>query len=192
MRVALVYSPRAVGSQVMELPMSHRLFWPTTALLGLSMVASLALAGSPGGRHPCASLADNTARLACYDDAFGRPAEATSAAPAPAAAAPAAVAPEAKARQDFGLSEHDKRARAEKQGTPTEPDSLSGKVASVGHRPTGELVVTLEDGQVWVEVGPSGGVVVKAGELVTIRRASLGSYMLVTPTHVGTRVRRVK
>ncbi len=153
------------------------------ALSGLCRTA--VSADSPVDRHPCASVADDAARLACYDAAFGRPASAV--APVPA------VPPAAQARREFGLTEHARDAlRGKQQGIASEPKSLTATVAEVGHRPTGEMIVTLDDGQVWVELGASSGVVVKPGDTVTIRKAALGSHMLVTSRHVGTRVRRVK
>jgi hypothetical protein len=169
---------------------------------------------SPG--HPCASVVDNLERLACYDRAFGRPvgaAPATSAsmattAPAPAtpttmaaaATAPAAPAPTAavpavdpavKAREEFGLNQTHKRAIAASEGTPA-PDSITKTVASVTRTPAGESVVHLDGGQVWMEVAAYTGVSIKPGDVVTIRKASLGSFMLVTPRHAATRVRRLE
>ena len=178
-------------------------------LIRLSLFASLAVGGSARADHPCASVADATARLACYDQAFGKPTAAKAAHSGPVAASPAAptgatataaaaaaaapsVAPEVKAREEFGLSETEKRAKAGKTAAPEAADSITSKVASVGHRPTGEMIVTLEDGQVWVETETGSGARIKPGDSVTIHRAALGSYMLVTSSHVGTRVRRVK
>jgi hypothetical protein len=106
---------------------------------------------------------------------------------------PAAPADTAKSspRDEFGLSEQEKRARAPVD-EPREPDSITGRIAKVGARPTGELVLTFEDGQVWTQVQVEKPLRLKAGDQVTIRRASLGSYLLVTPSKVSTRVRRVK
>jgi hypothetical protein len=185
--------------------MSNRLVPPLAALLGLAVHASLALAEPRPARHPCAAVADNAARLACYDEAFGRPAGAAAsataastptaptAANAPVAAVTTGVAvdPAGNAREEFGLNQADKRALAASQGTPA-PDSMTGKVVNVAHRATGESVVTLEGGQVWIEVDSYTSVAIRPGDVVTIRKAALGSYMLVTPKHVATRVRRLK
>jgi hypothetical protein len=38
--------------------------------LGLAVLSAGALAGNPGA---CAAIADNTERLACYDESVGRP-----------------------------------------------------------------------------------------------------------------------
>ena len=179
--------------------MSHRPLEFVGTLIRLTIFASLAIAGPARADHPCASVLDATARLACYDQAFGKPAAptaaaatATAATAATAASATPGVATDLKARQDFGLSETEVRARAGKTAAPAAADSITSKVTSIGHRPTGEMFVTLEDGQVWVEVETGSGVQVKPGDTVTIHRAALGSYMLVNSRHVGSRVRRVK
>jgi hypothetical protein len=141
-------------------------------------------------QHPCASIVDDAARLACYDQAFGRPVGAGSAkAAAPAAAV--AVDPAVKAREDFGLSEPQKRASEPSQSAA--PTSVTGKVVELTRRAvTGEATVTLDNGQVWTELQAFSGVVLRKGDVVTIRSASLGSFLLVTPRNVATRVRRLK
>jgi hypothetical protein len=150
--------------------------------LGLAMVASLAAAQGAVEQHKCASVVDDAARLACYDAAFGRPA---------AAASPVAI-PATKAREEFGLTEADKRALDPAKAAATQPESISARVASVGRRPMGELVVTLDDGQVWVQAESDTKAVVKPGDVVTIRKAALGSYVLVSANRVAMRVRRTK
>jgi hypothetical protein len=195
--------------------MSNRSYPPLAVVLGLGVHASLSLAQpQPPARHPCVAITDDAARLACYDQEFGRPG---SVSPAPiavaAAAAPAApsthtastatgagatavgvaaVDSTATAREEFGLSEADKQARAASQGAPPAPDHIEGKVTSVTRRANGELVVTLEGGQVWVELETNTGATLKPGDTVTIRKAALGSFMLVTPKHIATHVRRLK
>lgn len=151
----------------------------------------------------CTSIADDRARLACYDEALARPAGAR-AEPFPAATGAAAdgaasampnlerasapTSPEA----DFGLSEAAKRARDPDAAGPSHPDSITEKVASVGRRPTGELVVTLANGQVWVQIDTNSQARVATGDTVTIKKASLGSYLLVTQSRAAVRVRRTK
>jgi len=164
---------------------------------GLVLLAGLAAAGEAGGAHDCAKIPDDSARLACYDAAFGKPASAPRSgavqASAAAAAATTTVTPAsdpAKARQEFGLSETDKRALDPAKAD--EPSSISATVAGVKKRPTGEWVVTLQDGQVWVQSESYTKAIVKAGDVVTIRKASLGSYVLVSANRVAMRVRRIK
>ncbi len=72
------------------------------------------------------------------------------------------------------------------------PESITGTVAAVGRRPDGELSVTLENGQVWTQVTVDQRARVTAGDTVTIKKAALGSHLLVTQGRYATRVRRVK
>jgi hypothetical protein len=96
-----------------------------------------------------------------------------------------------KAREEFGLSETEKRTR--RQEPEDQTGSITGQVAHLGRRPTGELVVNLADGQVWSQVeSDDSRSRVKVGDTVTIRKASLGSYLLVGPDRVAVRVKRVK
>ena len=90
---------------------------------------------------------------------------------------------------DFGLTEAAKRARDPQQEM---LESITGTVAAVGRRPDGELTVTLENGQVWTQVTVDQRARVAAGDTVTIKKAALGSHLLVTQGRYATRVRRVK
>jgi len=172
-------------------------------LLG-SIVASLLPAAMPVAHasteqasRSCATVADDRTRLACYDalwrDAAAQPSE-MSVAPAPAngaAAAPQVAAAAVDPMDDFGLSEAAKRARDPGKGGDAN-SSISGVVTTVRRQPAGELIVTLENGQVWTQLSVDTRARVAIGDTVTIRRAALGSYMLVTAHGYATRVRRVK
>lgn len=149
--------------------------------------------------HRCAAIVDASQRLDCYDAAFGRPAASTDAirsAPAatPAATAPAtaiaAVDPVAQQRAEFGLSEAAKKARDPQQSA--QADSITDTLATLGQRPTGELVFNLQNGQVWMQIEASTRTRVKAGDTVTIRRGALGSFLLVGPDRMPVRVRRAR
>ncbi len=153
-------------------------------------------------------MADDRARLACYDSIFGRPAAAaplgapSAAAPATGAvagtvaAAPVAATPAAAAaanpETDFGLTEAAKRAREPEESGERLPESISGTVARVARQPAGELVVTLENGQVWTQLQVDPRARVAVGDTVVIKKAALGSHLLVTASRYATRVRRVK
>ncbi|HET7204927.1 MAG TPA: hypothetical protein VFI92_16320 [Steroidobacteraceae bacterium] len=172
---------------------------PTTALARSLTLLVVSLASVPlvadDGTHRCASIANDQARLDCYDAAFGRPAASSAAgmtAPASGVAASATPAPTAtaKSREEFGLSEVDKRARNPQQDV--EPASITAQVAKLGRRPTGETIVSLADGQVWTQIESENRSRVKVGDTVTIRKGTLGSYLLVGPDGIAVRVRRVK
>jgi hypothetical protein len=183
---------------------------PAIALIALAAASLPANAASNDAAQRCARIGDDGARLACYDGIFRSPsAGSTSGTTAPgssvaapaaaaAAAAPATVAagpvPAAAMNPtaDFGLSEAAKRAQDPEKAKQLSPDSISARVASVGHRPTGELVVTLDNGQVWAQLETDTQARVSGGDTVTIKKAALGSYVLVPPNKVAMRVRRIK
>jgi len=162
-----------------------------TALCGTALAASMEAA------EKCSVIPDDRARWACYDEVFGKPVGAVAQPPATAAGAPAGAASEQAAvpvnpQADFGLSDAAKRARAPQAATASAPDSMSATVAKVSRRSTEEMVVTLSDGQVWIQIEPDARARLKVGDTVTIKRAALASYLLVTPSGIATRVKRLK
>jgi hypothetical protein len=141
----------------------------------------------------CAAERDDARRLACYDQAMGVSKGSTTAAPsATAAAAPTAPVatpePEAKFgyRGPIARKELDEKARREGGF-----DKLDAAVVEVARRPRGELVVTLDNGQVWSQKTLESARV-KAGDRVTIRKASFGSFLMVLPNNDTIRVAREK
>ncbi len=165
---------------------------PFRALLPLAVFSFPLSATSAESAQQCAGVSDDRARLACYDGIFGKPAAVpaeTGVSSTPAAATAAAAS---SAQAEFGLSDTAKRARDPEKAEELIPQSITEKVASVGRRPTGELVVTLDNGQVWAQIETTTMARISAGDTVTIRKAALGSYQLVSPNKVTVRVRRVK
>jgi hypothetical protein len=151
-------------------------------------------------------------RLACYDDAFGAPAEAPpvkentaaktaelprpSQSPAPAAAANTAAPVDARSReQEFGLSPQQQARRANPSPQPVEaaePTSITAAVTELRKQATGQFLAVLDNGQIWVQRETNTRVRLSIGEQVTIRRGTLGSYLLEGSSGLATRVRRVK
>ena len=178
--------------------MTRTVYIRPLALIYLSLAAAATLAADE--THRCASVGDDSARLRCYDAAFGKPSgEGASGARSAVPAATVTTAPASvpstpdtsvKAREEFGLSEAEKRTRRQEPEART--DSITGQVAQLGRRPTGELVVSLADGQVWTQIESDTRARVKVGDTVTIRKASLGSYLLVGPDRIAIRVHRVR
>ena len=122
----------------------------------------------------------------------------TAATAAPAAAATAArAAPAPAAPKDpvaeFGLSEAAKQAKdpAKAAAAAAAPTSVTAKVISVRFKKYGEFVVTLDNGQVWEQNEPMPSAIVRVGDTVTVKKAVLGSYTLVTAARVATKVHRV-
>ncbi len=183
--------------------MNMKFQWAVAAFASAAWVVSAAAAESG---HACASISDDQQRLACYDAAFGRPvpvappaatsnAVATSATPALAdeAAAPASTMTGASdPLADFGLSEQAKAARDPEKARQSNPDSITATVTEVGKQPRGQFIVTLDNGHVWVQSETNSRARLAVGDLVTIKKGALASYLLVTPGKVATRVKRVQ
>jgi hypothetical protein len=177
-------------------------------LFALGLGWQVAHAADTAGR--CVAIDDDRARLACYDEAHGRTASSGAGVPAAAAGAVAATAatgataatttsaaasvarppapsPE-QATQSFGLSAE--RVLGPRQG----PTEIKAKVTAVqASEVTGRAVVTLDNGQVWQQVeATTAPKRPRAGDVVVIRKASLDSYLMVTPERGSARVRRVR
>jgi hypothetical protein len=156
-------------------------------VISVTLLGPVARSTDTDPARGCAEIANDTHRLACYDRLFvpttsSEPAKSSSTAPA---AATESTVVGSDALRDFGLSE------AQRPAKTTAADSITVTIQSIDRRPTGEQVFKTTEGQVWVELEPSSRVRVQPGQTVTIRKAALGSYMLVTPTKVGAKVRRV-
>jgi hypothetical protein len=112
--------------------------------------------------------------------ASGAPAAGTtagSAAPATAAAAP-------PPKESFGLY------TAEHPTAPSVAPSLDDRVVATGASASGRMTVTLASGALWEldDVDP----LLAVGDVVSIRRAALGSFLLETPTKRTHRARRLR
>jgi hypothetical protein len=139
-----------------------------SALACLALLPAIAAALS----HPCASVVEPADRLECYDKAFP-PAEGVR------TTALDREARRQEALRDFGLSKVQKAERDPDQYE-AGPERIEATVAKVTYRATGERVVTLDNGQVWLltEVTDKGWL--KAGDRITMKTAALGTFMLDT------------
>lgn len=152
------------------------------SLVVLMAMGLAAFAAEPTAQsHRCASVVDPSDRLVCYDAAFP-PAANTKSEP---------EAQRLKALEEFGLRKTELRSNEPEHVRDITPELIEATIASVSSRPTGERVVRLDSGQVWMltEVTTKGHL--KSGDRVAIRRAALGSFMLVTPSRISLRARRI-
>lgn len=164
------------------------------ARLVIAMAAALVTAGPARAAAPattadflaCAAEKDDARRLACFDAAVDRTRT------APANSAPAVVAAPLSQEEKFGLRGELKQEKAQKVPELQELEQLQAQVTKVSTKPHGELVVTLENGQVWTEIQTNSGARVKAGDRVAIKAGALGSFLLVAPNGRSTRVTRVR
>jgi hypothetical protein len=163
----------------------------------------------------CAALTEAGARLACYDAVAGTVAGSvpsatvagSAASPAggsspaqsgtrPTAASPSAAtagdaAPGAQAAPNvasFGVRNGPLQAKLD----PVKEKRMLAVVSTVSSRSRGELVVRLDNGQVWAQIEPR-EYPLKPGDRVEIDVAALGSYLLWCPsTRRATKVTRIQ
>jgi hypothetical protein len=157
--------------------------WIVGALLAMAIVVTLAnaaAAASPAAAEPgaCTRLDDDRLRLACFDALFPRG--------GPQGTAPAA--PEAA----FGVNDAVRRARGEQPGTDAMPAKIESTVTRLDPLAPGRTRITLANGQVWEQVEPSARFQPRPGDTVTVRQASLGSYLMRARRGAAVRARRLR
>lgn len=67
---------------------------------------------------------------------------------------------------------------------------IAATVVQLSVRSNGRFIVTLDNGTVWSQSQNKSNVRVSVGDDITLQKASLGSYLLVTKDGVSTRVKR--
>jgi hypothetical protein len=116
----------------------------------------------------CTREPDDARRLACFDRA---------AAPK---GAPRAAAPKVDATQTFGVQGSElARNRDDESQADSPPKRISATVTAIEKRAHGELVVTLDNGQVWAQKEVGAYFPLKAGDPVAILAGTLGSFRLI-------------
>jgi hypothetical protein len=160
---------------------------PTTiaALILASLTGSgTAFAQSAGGELPpellaCAEETDVERRLACFDREMARhrempapepvpepmPEPTPEAPPAEPVAVEPAPEPEAAPVADFGLPEEG-------------PTAFSATVTDIATRPRGELIILLDNGQIWEQKHQDSRFRLAVGEQVTISKGLISGYRL--------------
>ena len=137
----------------------------------------------------CRKLSEDAARLACYDTA-------TAALEQAEAKGDIVVVDREQARtvrrQAFGFS-LPSMAMFERGEEKEQIDNVSGKIASARQDAAGKWVLRLEDGAVWQQVDAQElSLYPKPGQSVTIRKATLGSFLASVERRRAFRVRRVE
>jgi hypothetical protein len=151
----------------------------------------------------CAGISAAEARLACYDALTQRSKDSASSAassappssatppvahlptPAAAPAAPDAIAAAVSDPKNFGLT------LAQQHLAAAGPQSITARIDSTGSGQNGQISVLLDNGQTWTVVSDSDNWI-SAGETVTIKRAALGSFTMLTSSHHSYKVRRLR
>mgnify|MGYP006950286295 CR=1 FL=1 len=173
-------------------------------LTGLAIVTAAqltAFADTPAPRptegiYQCAAIADDTARLACFDKAVG---DLKTAETAGKVRTVDVATIEKLERESFGFSLPSLSqvfGRNEDAGKPLtqEVDEVTLPIASISvNRVTRKAQITLENGQVWEQIDSEEiprSKIRKAKE-ATIRKAAFGSFLMTIGGGSGIRVRRV-
>ena len=125
----------------------------------------------------CAREQDDARRLACFDRA----------------AVPKVEAPKADASHAFGVHGSELARNRDDSATRPEPPPkrISATVTAIDKRARGELVVTLDNGQVWAQKEAGAYFPLKAGDSVAILAGTLGSFRLIAGNR-ATAVTRVQ
>jgi len=164
----------------------------------VAAILTMAAAGSAGAQDlpagvdellRCREVTDDAERLRCFEeksDALAGALERRE-----VVAADRQEVQEAK-RQLFGFSLPDLNMfdGGEAGEDEDDVDSVEGTVASVSQDANSRWVLTLESGQVWRQSDSRAIVRPRPGQPVTIRRASMGSFMMRVNNQPGIRVQR--
>jgi hypothetical protein len=178
------------------------------AILVLLLAATATAAPSNDDMARCAAIQAPDTRLSCYDALAHRPtdkmpaavaktapplaapptaATSTSPAPVPSAAAvqpPATVAAIAADPQNFGLT------AVQQHTADLGPKIETAHISIVSSDQSGRTFVVLDSGQTWTVMDSDGRL--SSGDAVTIKRAALGSFLMLTASNHSYRVRRLK
>ena len=150
------------------------------ALLGAMLILQSATAAEPlpDAIKSCATMRNDTERLACYDRAVAH-IESGEAAPSK--------------ENMFGANTAlatPKKPERETQGEDLQ--QITGKVVAVSHAEGGSVILTLDNGQVWRQQDSDATLVIEIDDSVTISRASLGTFRLTDKRGRSARFRRVR
>jgi hypothetical protein len=157
------------------------------ALLPWLLLAVMATRAEADGLADCAKIDEREQRLNCYDALAHRPVDRVPSAALVTPRAPAARTPAAVISEDdpnaFGLT------AVQRGVTYAGPAKISARIASISSS-VSDTFVTLDSGQVWAVAANDGRL--SAGDAITIKRASMGSYLIVAPSHNTYRAKRLK
>jgi len=176
----------------MNTPRALALIFTTAALSGLPAQAEDEPA-STAEIYACAETRDDAARLACYDAAVGRFRAAEEAGEVTTITREAV---EQVQRDTFGLSFPSLPAIAiprlgSSEADDGQLDSIVVAVTDIERNAYDKAVITLENGQVWLQT--DGGMFSLRGiEEAEIRRAALGSFKMKLDGGRAFRVRRLR
>ena len=170
--------------------MTRRSFWPCAIVL-LALPAAAAQLDTHDLLR-CHAIAASEQKLACYEAlALAAQSEATTAAePArqlksPPSAPTVASAANPNTEDNFGLNRRQIEPRAAEG-----PAAIKSAVSQMTEDRVHNITVVLDNGQTWAFIEPEPRL--RPGDTVTIKRASFGSFLMLTPSRRSYRVERLK
>ena len=134
------------------------------------------VAAQEAATHRCASVLEPLPRLACYDASFP-PSQAVRAAEA------------GRGVREFGHRPNAPSAAA--VARQSSPAQLSATVLAVTYQTDGTRTVLLDTHQRWALTEATSRGHLAEGDVIVLRKAAMGSYMLVTVAGVALRARRI-
>jgi hypothetical protein len=162
---------------------------------GLAFAPARAAQNTSDALVASAGETDDARRLHCFDAVVADLPRAPATPAAAVAAPPSAPQPAAPPPTPASSVSREEKFGARGDLDPEKREELkeiSGKVTEVGTRPHGEIVVTLDNGQVWAERSASRKIKVKVGDTVRIESGALGSFVLIAPNGRSSKVARVR
>jgi len=162
---------------------------------GLAFSLARAAQSTSDALVACARETDDARRLRCFDAVVADLRRAPAAPAAAVAATPSTPQPASPAPTPASSVSREEKFGARGDLDPDRREGLkeiTGKVTEVGARPRGEIVVTLDNGQVWAERAASSKIKVKVGDTVKIESGALGSFVLIAPNGRSSKVARVR
>jgi hypothetical protein len=110
------------------------------------------------------------------------------------ASAPAPTSTFASDPRNFGFTETqlEQTRPHSAQTAPTGPTAIQARIDRIIDVRYGHCVAVLDNGQTWTFVDADLDSALRSGDQVTIRRASLGSFLMITPSKHSYHVRRTQ
>ena len=170
--------------------MTRRRVW-TCAIVLLALPAAAAQLDT-NDLLRCHAIAASEQKLACYEAlAVSAQSEPTTAAESarqlksPPSAPTVASAANPNTEDNFGLTRRQIEPRAAEG-----PASIKSAVSQMTEDRLHNITVVLDNGQTWAFIEPEPRL--RPGDTVTIKRASFGSFLMLTPSRRSYRVERLK
>ena len=174
-----------------------------TGLLALG-ISTVNAQGVPQSIADCASQKRDATRLACFDREVAKLTQPEkSVVPTPVdPTSPGPFAPIVATEQhknlspkddEFGVSGDLARKRAQATKSVNAPlQELHASITGIKSKPYGELVLELDNGQVWEQAEQRSDVLIQPNDPVTIKPGLLGAFYLTDVAHQTIRFRRVR